>query len=900
VVTEKPGEMIGRYKLLERIGEGGWGVVYRAEQMEPIHRQVALKVVKLGMDTRQVIARFEAERQALALMDHPNIAKVLDAGATNSGRPYFVMELVDGIKITDFCDKHKLPIRERLDLFMRVCEAIQHAHQKGIIHRDIKPSNILVGSRDGGAVPKVIDFGIAKATQGPLMDRLISTGVRQFIGTPAYTSPEQAKVGGSDVDTRSDIYSLGVLLYELLTGHAPFDLDDLRSAPVDGLFLTIRETDPPRPSARLTALTQQDGSAVAERRQTGLQNLLHLVRGDLDWIVMKALEKDRTRRYETANDFFSDIRRHLNNEPVVACPPTRLYRFQKLVRRNRPIFASSAAVAGAVFFALAVSIWQIIEKNKAYRRAVAAEIQQSRLRGEAQTQAARSKQVAQFLWDMLKGVGPSVAKGRDNKMLTEILDQTAERIGRELKGQPVVEAELRATIGDVYLELGEYGKAEAMHREALKLAGEAYGQEHLEVATALENVAASLYYQGKPAEAEALERKVLGMRTRLLGKDDKEVAKSLISLAAFLQAEGKLAEAETVSRQALAANRKLYGSEHEHVTDALNNLACVLCAEDKLAEAEGIVREVVAAERNLHGYDHPDVATSLNNLAKILADQGKISEAEALYRDVLALRRKLLGNEHPDVAQTLDSLAGTLQDRGSLAEAEAMYREALAMRKKTLGSEHPFVALSLNNLADLLDDEGKVADAEAMQREALAMQRKLLGNEHPDVARSLSNLARLIRSQRKSAEAEPMSREALATRRKFLGNDHPDVADSLAQLAGILRDGGRLDDAETLLRECLSIREKRLPDDWLTFSTRSALGENLLARKKYAEAEPLLLSGYNGLREREAKIPAASKRRLKEATESVIRLYEETARPDKAAEWKQRLGEMAKPKKGAD
>ena len=370
--TGKPGDRIGHYKLLQQIGEGGCGVVYMAEQEEPVRRRVALKIIKLGMDTRQVIARFEAERQALAMMDHPNIAKVLDAGATETGRPYFVMELVRGIKITDFCDQQKLSTHQRLELFIQVCQAVQHAHQKGIIHRDLKPSNILVTEQDGKAVPKIIDFGIAKATTGaPLTDKTLFTAFEQFLGTPAYMSPEQAGLGGLDIDTRSDIYSLGVLLYELLTGKQPFDSAELNRSAIDEILRTIREKEPLRPSARLTMLTEQELTLVGERRQTEPAKVTNLLRGDLDWIVFKALEKDRSRRYETANALAADIQRHLKNEPVVARPPSNLYRFQKWIGRNKLAFAAVSTIAISLLAGLEVSTRMFFKEKKASQRAEA-------------------------------------------------------------------------------------------------------------------------------------------------------------------------------------------------------------------------------------------------------------------------------------------------------------------------------------------------------------------------------------------------------------------------------------------------------------------------------------------------------------------------------------------------
>ena len=397
-IIERPGDRIGRYKLLEKLGEGGCGVVYVAEQEEPVRRRVALKVIKLGMDTRAVVARFEAERQALAMMDHPNIAKVLDAGATETGRPYFVMELVRGIRITDYCDQNNLRTSERLDLFIKVCHAIQHAHQKGIIHRDIKPSNILVTLHDGVPVPKVIDFGIAKATEGRLTEATVYTQLHAFIGTPAYISPEQAEMSGLDIDTRSDIYSLGVLLYELLAGCTPFKAEELIAAGLDGMRKTLREKEPARPSTRLATLQGDELTTTAKRRSTDGPKLVHQLKGDLDWIVMKCLEKDRTRRYDTANGLAMDLQRHLNNEPVVARPPSTAYRIQKAIHRHKLAFAAGAAVALALLAGVAVSTTQAIRATRAERAKEAllnseqkARLAATRAQGEAEVERDRAR-----------------------------------------------------------------------------------------------------------------------------------------------------------------------------------------------------------------------------------------------------------------------------------------------------------------------------------------------------------------------------------------------------------------------------------------------------------------------------------------------------------------------------
>ena len=584
-LIEKPGDQIGHYKLLQQIGEGGCGVVYMAEQQEPIRRRVALKVIKLGMDTKQVIARFEAERQALALMDHPNIAKVLDAGTTDTGRPFFVMELVRGIKITEYSDENHLSTKARLELFVQICHAIQHAHQKGIIHRDIKPSNILVTVNDGVPVPTVIDFGIAKAMGQQLTDKTVFTAFEQFIGTPAYMSPEQALMTSLDIDTRSDIYALGVLLYELLIGHTPFEQKDLLAAGLDEMRRIIREQEPVRPSTRLSTLDALEQSTLAKRRRAELPQLVHVVRGDLDWIVMKSLEKDRTRRYDTADGLADDVLRHLSNEPVLACPPSRLYRFQKAVRRNQFVFAAASAVAAALVIGLGLSTWLFFKEQAAHARAVTAEKVQSELRQQAQAEAKKSEQVAQFLKDMLQGVGPSVALGRDTTMLREILDRTAERVGKGLNDQPEVEAELRSTLGDVYTALGQFKKAEEMHRAALTLRRALWGSMNTNVADSLDSLGCVLVGQNRISEAEPFILEALAIRTNLLGAEHRKVAASLCHVGDVLYLQGKLSETEQLYRQSLAMRRRLLGNEHLEVVESLYRLGCVLSDAGKPDEA---------------------------------------------------------------------------------------------------------------------------------------------------------------------------------------------------------------------------------------------------------------------------------------------------------------------------
>jgi eukaryotic-like serine/threonine-protein kinase len=817
-------DRIGRYKILQILGTGGMGVVYMAEQTEPVRRRVALKVVKLGMDTREVLARFEAERQALALMDHPGIAKVYDGGASDSGRPYFAMELVKGVPFTEYCDSYKLRTRARVELLIEVCKAVQHAHQKGVIHRDLKPSNVLVTVLDERPVPKIIDFGIAKAMDQRLADGTFVTQLGAAIGTPAYMSPEQLSVTGLDVDTRTDIYSLGVMLYEVLTGVLP---RAVRGVSMQALRTAVDE-DPVVPSARLSALAAEEQTTITSRRGTDTATLRKELKGDLDWIAMKAMARDRTQRYEAASALAVDLQRWLRNEPIAARPPSARYRMRKFAQRHRMLVTLGA---GALVLVVGFAVAMAVQATRVARE-----------RDRAEREGARVAAVNRFMTDLLGSADPW-AGGKRDVTVVEALQKSEHKIEQSFKGEPLLAASARHAIGTTFRGLGRFQEAEPLLQQALEARKATLGATSAEVAESLGELAALDQSRGRYDEAVKRQREALAIQEKLAGPDSEPVAAAQTQLSGFLFLKGEHDEAARLAERALDTRRRLFGPRSQKVAATLYVLSQVVgMGKGDNARAEDLMRECLAIRREVLGPENVDVALALNDLALIRAARGDLKEAEALYREALPLHRKALGEDHPEVAVTMENLGGVVMQTRRYPESLELLENVLAIRRKGLGEDSLAVARTQANVATVRWRAGDLPAADAEYQRVVSVLARLLGADHHEVAVVLYNHGRLKRDQKDYAAAEKLLRESVRIAARRLGADHPSTA-----LYGL------------------------------------NLGHVLVLDGQFKEAEPLLLKG---LASAEAASDAPNVRR---AAEQLVSVYVATGRPSDAETYRRKL-----------
>lgn len=862
-------QQIGRYEVLRPLGEGGFGAVFLAYQSHPVKRKVALKVVKPGMGSAEVLQRFESERQALALMDHPHVAKVFDAGMTLRGQPFFAMEYVEGVPLTKFVDDEGLSLTQRLELFIDVCKGVHHAHQKGLIHRDLKPGNILVTRVDGRAVPKIIDFGIAKATSASLLETVYHTETGRLMGTPEYMSPEQC-AGSPDIDTRTDVYALGVILYELLTGQLPFDSRKLRAGGLEGLTRVIREVEPPRPSAKVTQLRGEELARLTRTRRTDVLHLRRAITGDLDWIVLKAMEKDPDRRYGSAAELAADVQRHLDSEPVLASPPDWAYRVGKFARRNKLLVVSASAVAAALVAGLLVASVGFVTASRARDRA-----EQALAREQAalarEREARRDEQLAReaerlsaadtaaaahevgmqlqaatavtgFLAELLTWASPGRAVGRE-LTVREALDAAAARLDEgRFADKPVVELELRSTLGNTYRTLGLLEPARQQLERARRLA-KAQSALPVGVRLSLHNRSGLLAMDLGDADAAIDElSRAVALASAQFGDDGVETALARQNLANAYRLDGSLADAERLFRRALAD------------------------LETKLPEG--------------------DLRVSLcrANLASVHHLRGELDRAEALFRMSLQSAASRLGPDHPDTAAMCRNLALVLHDKRQLEEAEMLLGRTVRVWKKAYPVEHPAYREALELWADCLRDLGRLDDAAAAVAESLAIRESVHGRESEESCAALAHLANLRHQQGRLEEALHLADDLM---NRVAGLPQPATRTQLMEVAGyralrgtLLLELGRLDGAEADIRAALELRNRLLAEgDWRTANTRSLLGALLMARGEFEAAEPILFEAHEMLRANR-ETPALTVQRSRERLQA---LYRRTGRDDLAA-----------------
>ena len=829
-------ERIGHYTIHGLLGEGGMGIVYKARQDNP-ERAVALKVIRPGVTSRRMLQRFEHEPQILARLQHPGIAQIYEAGTFKSDageQPFFAMELVSGEPLREYADARRLGTRQRLELLSKVCDAVQHAHQKGVIHRDLKPGNILVSE---SGQPKVLDFGVARLTDGDVQITTLQTDVGQLIGTIPYMSPEQVAGDPNDLDTRSDVYTLGVLCYELLSGRLPYEL-----------------TGKPIPEAVRT---------IAEQVPVSLSVLDRFFRGDIETIVTKALEKEKDRRYQSASDLAADIRRYLSDQPISARPVTTLYQLRKFARRNRALVAGVAIAFAALSGGLVWTGW-------AERR--------------ARADKADAESVAAFYdEDIFRAAGFVSDWGGSPLTMRRTLDHASEALQGRFRGKPLIEAKIRATLGLAYAGLGAFEPAEEHLERSLALRRTGLGEEHAVTLVSMNDLASVYQKQGRFEEAEALHVATLDGRRRVLRADHPDTLISMSNLGIVYFRQARYDEAEHLFLGALAAMRRGNRRADRDMLGSMNNLANLYARQGRLDEAEPLMVETLDLKRRLLGGEHRKTLVTMNNLAGVLVELGRPERAEPLYLNVLEVRRRVLGDEHPRTLNSQNSLGYLYRALGRHDEAEALYLRTLAALRRVRGEEHPRTLMCMNSLAYLYDKQGRLEEAERLHAQTLAIRRRKLGDDHPDTLSSMNNLGVVLQKQGRHEEAETLLSGALAARRRVLGAEHPYTFLSLHNLADLRKSQKRLDEAEALYREAFENRQRKLGENHGdTLGSLQELARALIALKRFAEAEPLARENL----ERCRKARSRARNDTADAVQLLVELYQAWGKPERAAEYR--------------
>jgi serine/threonine protein kinase/tetratricopeptide (TPR) repeat protein len=847
-ITERAVTVIGLYKLLEQIGEGGMGTVFVAEQSHPVQRKVALKIIKPGMDSRQVIGRFEAERQALALMDHPNIAKVFDVGTTEKDRPYFVMELVKGVPITKYCDEHRLTPRQRLELFLPVCQAVQHAHQKGIIHRDLKPSNVLVAEYDDKPVPKIIDFGVAKATGPKLTERTMHTEFGQVVGTLEYMSPEQAKLNALDIDTRSDIYTLGVLLYELLTGTTPFEKKRLHTAAFDEMLRIIREEEPPKPSTRLSDLSRPDEpsrtesaaqlaahtlslASVAANRSLEPKKLNGLVRGELDWIVMKCLEKDRNRRYETANGLAHDIENYLHDEPVLAGPPSAGYRLRKFVRRNKgPVLAAGLIVLALVGGVIGTTVG-LFRANNASR----AEAEQRHIAEKNEMTAREREAEIQAVLDFVENKVFAAAQPKDQEgglgydvKLVDAMKAVLPLVEKSFKDQPLIEARLRMTLGSSFWTLGEAKIADDQFQLARAVRTKQLGSDHPDTLSSSYMLALSCFDLGRNADALKLLEETLAFRKAKLGPDHQATLKTMNVLASVYSKLDRHEAALKLREETLVLQKAKLGPGHRDTLATMNNMGLAYAALGRHDDAVKLL-EATLKLMKANIPEHRFTFNCMDSLALSYQALGRHNEAVKLCEEALTFRKARLGPDHRDTLGNMVNLAQIYDALRRLDDALNLREEVLALRKAKLGPDHLDTLAIMNDVGLAYANLDRHDDAVKLLEATLTLMKANIP-DHRFTFNCMANLALSYHALGRHNEAVKLREEALAVRKARFGPDHPDTLRDMDYLAFSYDKVGRPDDALKLREEVLALRKAKLGLNHLAKAKLGPEQDNTLAR----------------------------------------------------------------------